>query len=160
MAGSHKTKSSGNVLLSKTNEFIDHPSISGVDLEKRIDVAAYWLVREYLKIKGHNPLLKLFVGSSIKIILSDDRDWQDTGEMPFCNIVFWSHYAEMVSMDGNLYDDSNPHNKLSTVKLEYNDPQMLENTVKAIRNWYQRIIDTKRFKEAVGSPEDYILSNT
>ncbi len=138
--------------MSRTREFVDPPHISGVNLEKRIDVAAYWLVREHLRIKGHQPLLLIFPGNSFKIMVTDDRNWYDTEDLPYCNITFLENYAEVVSIDGSVSDDG----KLTVQQLEYADPNLPENAVKVVRDWYRRVLDIGRFPEAAGEADELI----
>lgn len=140
--------------MSRTRDFVDPPHVSGVELEKRIDVAAYWLVREHLRIKGHEPLLLIFPGNSFKIMVTDDRNWYDTEDLPYCNIAFWEGYAEVAATDGSVGDDGK--DELTVQRLEYADPNLPENAVQVVRDWYQRVLDIGRFPEATGRPDELI----
>ncbi len=152
MAGSRRNRSSGNASRSKADfhyhVFLDPPGISGVNLEKRIDVAAYWMIRPNLKI---NPPLSLrYVDNSIRVELCKDQEWYDMDGFPYMSIGFFVEKIEFVSTDGSVGDDG--EEEATVQKVEYADPDFPEKTVEVVRAWFQRIKDVGLFKNAVGDP--------
>lgn len=126
--------------------FLDPPGVSGVNLEQRIDVAAYWMIRPNLKVR--DPLSMRYLDNSIRIELCKDQEWFDMEELPYMSIGFWPEKIEFVSTDGSIGDDG--EEEATVLKVEYADPAFPEKTVQIVRDWFDRIQNIGRFKEAAG----------
>lgn len=151
MAGSRRNRSSGSASRSKTKTFhyhvfLDPPGVSGVNLEKRIDVAAYWMVRASLKVR--RPLSMRYVDNSIRVELCKNQEWYDMEELPYMSIGFFDEKIELVSTDGSIADDG--EEEATVQKVEYADPDFPEKVLQMTRDWFDRIKNIGRFKEAAG----------
>lgn len=156
MTGSRKNTSTENASPLNDKFFMDPPDVSKVDLEKRIDVAAYWLVREHLAVKDVDYLMFIKAANFLKVEITDNYNWPGT-ELPYFYVAFWPGYAEAISTNGEV--DTYGKDGCVVQKLEYADPNLTDNVVKVIRDWYQKVIDSKRYPEAIGSPQEVIYGN-
>lgn len=152
MAGSRKNKSSANASKSKAKEpfhvFLDRPNISGVDLNQRIDVAAYWIIRSHLRIA--RPLWISYFANCIKVGFEQKLEPDDLRILPFISIRFSDQEIDFVSVDGSAVRDS--VDEVGYQKLEYADPNFPEKTVEIVRSWFQRVRSVGQFVKACEDP--------
>lgn len=136
-----------NSSKSRYNPFTNPPEVSGVNLNERIDVASFWMVRDFLKTTG--PLLLRPIGNSIRINIFDDTQLTLHSD-PYVNIGFFDEKVKIISTDEEY--------KIIITQVYYYDPNFLDKIAKIVKNWYQCVLNTGRHKEAIGTPDEFIHS--